>query len=479
LCEGGHFTRPTAGLLPSGFAWRQQQQNADGAKHSAWHAGQLAKDHPMHLRFRLGLILVLGGCWLQAADQPAAPAAAPAGPATFNLRDFGATGDGRTKDTAGLQKALDACTAAGGGTVVVPPGAYLTGSIVLGGNTTLKLERGASLVGSPDIADYPLEPSVRWEGEFRPGHRALISAGKVDHIAIEGPGAIFGPPINLSVLRNPRGPTLIELTDANHVRLENFATQYERLWSIHLLFCRDVTARNLVIRSIESNGDGIDVDSCQDVLIEHCDINTGDDAIALKSGRGLAAQRLGRPTEHIVIRDCTLVSSIFAGMALGSEMSGGIRNVRLEHCVIGGRQNGISIKSRDGRGGFFEDISGEDLTLINAGTFLDINLLRKGIQASDPVPGPVDQWARLSNVRFHDIKVSGVGVLVSAANIPAERPIDGLSLTDITGTCGRGIMLANATNVELAAIHVTGFSGPLVTADHVTGTGLDDPAAAR
>ncbi len=412
------------------------------------------------------LVLALVSGRLCAADLSAAPGA------SFNVRQFGAAGDGRAKDTAALQKALDACAAAGGGTVVVPAGVYLTGSVVLGANTTLKLERGASLVGSPDIADYPVV-QVRWEGEFRPGHRALIAAEKADHLAIEGPGAIYGPPISVAQLRDPRGPPLIELAEASHVRLEGFTTQYERLWSIHLLFCRDLTARNLVIRSVAPNGDGIDVDSCQDVLIEHCDINTGDDAIALKSGRGLAAARLGRPTENVVIRDCTLVSSIFAGLAFGSEMSGGIRHIRVERCVISGRQNGISIKSRNGRGGYFEDITGEDLTLIDAGTFLDLNLLNKGIQASDPVPGPVDQWARCERVAFRNVKVSRVRTLVSAANVPPERPIDGLSLTDITGTCDRGITLANATHVELARIQVTGVTGPLVTAQNVTGTGLD------
>jgi polygalacturonase len=429
-----------------------------------------------------GLLLVFatfiscGWFRLAAAPSPAAPTAAPA-PVTpvavFNVRDFGATGDGRTKDTAALQKALDACVAAGGGTVVVPAGVYLTGSIVLGANTTLKLEVRASLVGSPDIADYPLLPSVRWEGEFRPGHRALISSEKADHLAIEGPGAIFGPPINLSQLRDPRGPPLIELTDAGHVVLQGFSTQYQRLWSIHLLFCRDLTARNLLIRSVGANGDGIDVDSCQDVLIEHCDINTGDDAIALKSGRGLAALRLGRPTENVVIRECTLVSSIFAGVAFGTEMSGGIRHVHLEHCLISGRQNGIFIKSREGRGGAFEDITGEDLTILDSPTFLGINLLNKGIQASDPVPGQVEKWSLLRHVRFHDIKASHVATLVDARNIPAERPVDGLALVNIIGTCDRAITLANAVNVELAGIAVTGFEGPLLTTENVTGKGLD------
>jgi hypothetical protein len=178
-----------------------------------------------------------------------------------------------------------------------------------------------------------------------------------------------------------------------------------------------------------------------------------------------------------VIKDCTLVSSLFAGIGLGTEMSGGIRNVRLENCTIAGRQNGIFIKSRDGRGGYFENITGENLTILDSPTFLAVDLLKKGIQASDPVPGRVEQWARMKQIRFHHVRVSNVAALVVARNVPPELPIDGLSLTEITGTCGRGIALANAVNVELAGISVTGFAGPLLTAENVTGTGLTDPTA--
>jgi polygalacturonase len=429
----------------------------------------------MKHRFLLCLAFLLCGLSVRAADA-SGPVATPAPGTTFNVRDFGAKGDGKTKDTAALQNALEACASSGGGTVVVPAGIFLTGSIVLGSQTTLKLEMRASLMGSPDIEDYPIV-RVRWEGEFADGHRALISAEKANHLAILGPGLICGPPISLSALRNPRGPALVELTDATDVVLDGFTTQYQRLWSIHLLFCRNLIARNLIIRSVSYNGDGIDLDSCQDVLIEHCNINTGDDAIALKSGRGLAALRLGRPTENVVIKDCTLVSSIFAGVGFGSEMSGDIRNVRLENCTITGRQNGILFKSRDGRGGYFENITGENLTVRDSPTFLAIDLLKKGIQASDPVPGVVEQWARVHQIRFHHISVSNVAALVLARNIPAGRPIDGLSLTDITGTCARAITLANAVNVELAGINVTGFTGPLLTMENVTGTGLTDPAA--
>jgi polygalacturonase len=395
--------------------------------------------------------------------------------APLNVRDFGATGDGSTKDTVAIQKALDACAAAGGGVVSVPDGNYLTGSLMLGANTMLQLGEKASLIGSPDAADYPLV-SVRWEGEFREGHRALLSAMNAANVAITGGGSIVGPPVSLSHLRNPRGPVLIELTGCTNAVLAGFTTQYQMLWSVHLLFCKNLTASHLTIRTVDANGDGIDVDSCDGVTIEHCDINTGDDAIALKSGRGLAAQNLARPTQNVVIRDCLLTSSLFAALAIGTEMSGGIRNVKIQNCTISGHQNAIFIKSRDGRGGFIENIAGENLTVLKSPTFIGINLLNKGIQASDPVPGDVEKWARVQNISFKNIRVQDVAELVAGKNIPPARPVDGFMLANISGTCARGISLASMTNVNLANITVTGFAGPLVSAGNIQ-TGLGDVPA--
>jgi polygalacturonase len=429
----------------------------------------------MTFKLVLGGLLMLACCQSPAADAPARAGSPPAmSKAPLDARDFGALGDGRTKDTDAIQKALDACAKAGGGTVVVPRGVYLIGSIVMGANTTLQLERGANLTGSPETNDYPIV-RIRWEGEFAEGHRALISAQNADHVAILGPGSIFGPPLSVSRLRNPRGPALIELADCTNVLLEDFSTQYQQLWSIHPVCCQKFIARNLTIRSINVNADGIDVDSCQDVLIERCNIDTGDDAISLKSGRGMEAVRLGRPTQDVVIKDCSLISSIYAGLGIGTEMSGGIRNVRLENCFISGHQNGIFIKSRDGRGGFMENITGEDLIIHNSPTFLGIDLLKKGIRGNEPVSGEVERWARVKDLSFKNIRVHNVAELVAGHNIPSERPLDGLTLAGITGNCGKGLDLANMVNVRLSGINVTGFDGPLITTNNVQGSGLDKP----
>mgnify|MGYP001556091303 CR=1 FL=1 len=429
--------------------------------------------------------VLLGGCASDSSfvGDAAVPFSIP-GPVSgpvFNVRAYGAKGDGSTRDTVSLQRALDACVAAGGGQVLVPAGDYLTGSLVLGSRTTLRLAEGATLTGSPDLADYPLV-EARWEGEFRPSHRALLSASHANHISIVGSGALVGPPVALAQLRprgpnSGRGPVMIETAECTDVLIEGITVHYQRLWSVHPMLCERVVLRNVTIRSAQTNGDGLDLDSCRDVLVDHCDILGGDDAISLKSGRGLAAVNLHRPTENVFIRNSTLRSSQFAAIGFGTEMSGGIRHVRIENCTLSGHQNCIFIKSRDGRGGYMEDISGDHLTVEDSPTFIGIDLMTKGIQASDPVTGTPDKWARVGNLKFTHIKVSGVAALIVGKAVSAERPIDGFILADITGICGRGITLANVIHADFSGIDVTGYAGPLLTLTNVTGRGLENPAA--
>ncbi|HTV39546.1 MAG TPA: glycoside hydrolase family 28 protein [Candidatus Sulfotelmatobacter sp.] len=391
----------------------------------------------------------------------------------FNVRSFGAIGDATNMDTVAFQKAMDACAAYGGGTVVVPAGRYLIGSVKLGNDTVLRLKRGANLIASANIADYPII-QVRFEGEFVPGHRALIYAENGNHVAISGNGVIIGPPLNLSHLRKPRGPVLIETCNCTNVVLDGFTTQYQFLWSIHPLLCQKVTIKNLKIRSVGFNGDGIDVDSCQNVLIDHCDINTGDDAISLKSGRGQSAVRMDRPTQNVTIRNCTLVSSIFAAVGIGTELSGGISDTLIENCTLSGHQNGIFLKSRDGRGGYIKNFTGKNLTITNSPTFLGIQLLDKGIQATDPVLGDPDEWTQVSGIHFEHIRVNNVHYLLRALEVPPERPIDGFSLADVRGTCQHALTMANMNNVALNGINVTNYQGPLLIESNVKGTGLSD-----
>src|SRR5581483_2481525 len=267
---------------------------------------------------------------------------------TLNVRDFGAGGDGTTKDTAAIQQAIDRCSVLGGGEVLVPAGNYLTGALELRSHTTLRLARDATIMGTPDFADYPVS-QVRWEGKWIPGRVGLIYAFDATDIGVVGPGKIAG---NVALggrpnAQNPlRHPSLIEPIGCTGIRLEDFSTEYRLMWSIHPANCQDITIRNLTIRSTGGNGDGIDIDSCKHVLIDGCDIATGDDCISLKSGRGAEGYALMQTTEDVHITNCTMADSIFACIGIGSETSGGIRNVRIEHCKFtGARTFALYIKT--------------------------------------------------------------------------------------------------------------------------------------
>ncbi len=450
------------------------------------------------------LALAIAGCQNRNAGEGSAKAT------VYNVRDFGATGDGTTKDTKAFQKALDTCAVNGGGDVVVPAGKYLIGSIQLGNRTTLRLEADSVLMGTPDIADYPMV-DVRWEGRWQPGHRGLIYASAVDHIGIVGPGHIEGssgppPPPDATPVsaaaaapgtsatpgRGPggfrrfgwgtngpdgtRNPVVIEPVSCNDVRWDGFTVKQGGNWATHPTYCTNVTITNV---TITGNRDGIDVDSCNGVRIDHCNISTGDDSISLKSGRGMDGARLARWCEDIVITNCVLADRTFACVGIGSETSGGVRNVRIEHCQCTTGREAIYIKTRIGRAGGNENISGDDLD-ITGPTFLRVNLTQGGNNstADDPVEGLVGYpYAR--DIRFSNIRVK-VATVVQATEISTKRPLSGLTLTNITGTANKGITLANMSGVVLKDIDVKlspakegDAVGPMLGIVNVTGTGLE------
>jgi len=408
--------------------------------------------------------------WLSPANLAGATTdpAASAAPAAFNVRSFGATGDGATKDTVAFQKALDACAVAGGGDVVVPAGNYLIGSVQMGTRTILRLEKDSVITGSPDMADYPMM-EIRWEGRWQQGHRALIYSANVDHTGIVGPGRIDGDP-TVAAPQNPRGAVVLEPISCNDLRWEGFTLTQGGNWATHPTYCSDVVIKDV---NISGNRDGIDVDSCKGVRIEGCNVDTGDDAISLKSGRGMDGARIGKPTEDVLITHCNLQGRSFACIGIGSETSGGIRNIRIEHTQFtSSRTSAIYIKTRIGRAGTIENISADDLDVL-AGGFLQVNLISSGNAntVDDSVAG-LPGYPLGKNFSFSNVRVACT-TLVDVTKISTEKPLQGLVLANITGTCTKGISLANITGAELKDIKVTGFTGPLLATDNATGTGLE------
>ncbi|HEV2135879.1 MAG TPA: glycoside hydrolase family 28 protein [Terracidiphilus sp.] len=406
-------------------------------------------------------------------SSPAHPPPTSPGPkVALSVRDLGAIGDGKTNDTLALQQSIDRCSVLGGGEVLMPAGDYSTGALVLRSNVTLRLERGARILGVADLAAYPLA-QVRWEGRWVKGYGALISAEDSENIGISGRGAIVGNPAirgRIERATHLRLPALLEFTNCRNLRVENCETSNGGMWSIHPTYCEDVVFRNVVVKS---GADGIDVDSCRRVVIDGCDFTTSDDCISLKSGRGEEGYTINRPTEDVRISNCTFSDSWFACVGIGSETSAGIRNVHIDHCkCVGARTYGVYIKTRIGRGAFIENIyvNGMDVAGCRQG-FLRINVLSSGKQDEFPVPGnagvPEVRDFRFTNIRVHDVPE-----LVRATEIDAGKPLVGFTLDGVTGTCSEGIFLANIKDVAIRNVRVTGYSGKLLNIHNVTGAGL-------
>ncbi len=410
---------------------------------------------------RLKVALFLAVCGLPLHAENAA--------GKYNVRDPGAAGDGKAVETAAIQKAIDLAAAAGGGEVDFPAGAYLTGSIELKSHVTLHLDKGAVILGSPAAGDYPIV-TARWEGIERPCHRALISARDAEDIAITGPGVIEG---NAAVggLRGPRGPTIVEPISCKKVRVEGVTLKSTRIWTLHPTCCEDVTISGVTFDTKGVNSDGIDPDSCRRVVIDHCTFSTGDDNIAIKSGKGREGVRMGKPSEDITITNCTFVKG-YSSIAMGSELSGGIRRVKISDCTFEKGRAALYLKSRPGRGGYVQDVEADHLT-VGPEPLLEIETTYASNPDSQGVRGP-EGLTSFSHIVISDVKIDSKNSVTVEAT--PEKPVDGLALSHITGACEHGFVLRNAKNVTVNDIKLDGVSGPLFHTENVQGAGLEGAA---
>ena len=369
---------------------------------------------------------------------------------TCDPRTFGAKGDGATKDTAALQLAIDACAQQGGGVVRLIAGTYLTAPIELKSNITLRLDKGATLLGSPDHRDYPPHD------EFHlPDLQPLVSATGATNVTIAGEGTIDGngqswwdearsiKDHGVLGTGHPR-PKLILFDHCRHVRVEGITAQNSPMWQIVPYYSDDVVIRNVRILAPQHspNTDAIDPFSSSNVIIDHVFADVGDDNIAIKSGP-INSPGPDSPSRDITITDCTFLHG--HGLSVGSEIAGGALNIRAERVHFDGTDNGIRIKANRDRGNDVGHLVFRDIEMKNVKNALIISEYYPAIL---PPPQQDSQPVTRLTPHFHDITIENVtatGVENAAAIVGLpEAPIAGVVLKDVSIDAQKGATIGYA-----------------------------------
>ena len=408
---------------------------------------------------------------------------------TFPITKYGARSDGQTNCTAAFQKAIAACTKAGGGRVVVPQGTFLSGAIHLKSNVNLVVSKGATIKFSKNPKDYLPVVFSRWEGTELMNYSPFIYAFEQHNIAITGEGTLDGqsgtdswwPWIGranygwsegapnqradraaLQQMAERGVPVKERIFGADHYLRPQFIQPYRcqnvliegvqiinsPMWEIHPVLSTNVTVRGVKISSHGPNNDGCDPESCTDVLIEDCDFNTGDDCIAIKSGRNADGRRLNTPTQNIIVRNCRMRDG-HGGITIGSEITGGVRNLFAEKCRLDSPNldHGLRVKNNAMRGGLLENMHFRSIEVgqvAHAAITIDFNYEEGGKGTFTPV---VRNYTVDGLVSKHAVDIQG---------LPAA-PIYDLRLSDCTfDNVEEESIVKNVKDVTLKNVRVNG-----------------------
>jgi exo-poly-alpha-galacturonosidase len=386
------------------------------------------------------LFVLAGSC--AASDVAKAPAK------RYVITDHGAVGDGKTVNTKAIQETVDQCAAAGGGVLIVPAGTFLSGAIFLKQGVDLQIEKDGVLKAVVDRSVFP-EVDTRWEGEERRWICAFINAFDMNGLDLTGPGTIDGSGDLWRPEPHPR-PRLIAIQNCRDVTVAGLAIKNQACWGLFILYSQDVEVADLTIRA-EHNilmSDGIDVDSSRNVHIIGCDIDTNDDCIAIKSGKDEDGRRVNRPAEDILVEKCDFRYG-HGGVSMGSEMSGGIRNVEIRNCTMeADNWAPIRFKSQPSRGGVVENIIYRDIVLKDTRKAFEFNMAWRMV---NPKP-PADPLPVVRNVRI--INVSGTTRNVGDMHGLADSPIRNVSFENCHIKADRGFILENVEDVDLSGLTI-------------------------
>lgn len=445
-----------------------------------------------------------------------------------SIVDFGAVGDGMTLNTEAIQATIDNLAEQGGGKVVVPDGIWFTGPIVLKDNIELNLSNHAMILFSPDQSLYPLTEII-FEGLNTWRLQSPISARGVKNVAITGGGVIDGSgdawrmvkqskvtesawkklvasggivdgtnwfPTE-SYYRGQKGatdqnvnenmknkedfepirdflrPVMVAIHNCDNVLLQGVTFQNSPCWTVHPAICTNLTIDGVTVRcpAYAQNGDGLDIESCKNVLVINSSIDAGDDAICIKSGKNEDGRKRGIPCENVVVDNC-IVFHGHGGFVVGSEMSGGVKNVSVRNCTFSGTDVGLRFKSTRGRGGVVENIFIENITMNNIltdGLLFDLFYGGKSAsealadgdegEASDMPFKPVDETTpAFRNIAIKDVRCNGARRAMLFNGLP-EMNVENVTVENAWFYTTTGAQINESTNVELKNVTIVPKQG--------------------
>lgn len=463
----------------------------------------------------------------------------------LSVADCGGVGDGITLNTEAFNHAMTALSAKGGGTLTVPFGVWFTGPIVFQSNINLHLEKGALILFSPDFEAYPLT-DTSFEGLETKRCQSPISGRDLENVAITGQGAIDGSgqawrPLkkekvtenhwksvvkqggvlsknkstwypsdkslkgailserNLNVPREPMTgpewdavkdfmrPVMISFVRCKNVLLEDVLFENSPCWTIHPLMCENVIVDNILVRNpaFAQNGDGLDLESCKNTLIVNSTFDVGDDAICIKSGKDEDGRRRGIPAENLIVDNCKVFNG-HGGFVVGSEMSGGVRNVVVRNCEFLGTEVGLRFKSARGRGGLVENIFIEKISMFDIATeALLFDLYYSGRSALEAlnenvavvqekaVPEVSEETPVFRNIFVRNLISRNARRAMYFNGLP-EMNIENIQIEDAFITSQIGVELSESKDIRFKNVTIIPEKGPALLLNNVKNMTVDE-----
>lgn len=442
----------------------------------------------------------------------------------YVITDYGAVGDGIHNNAGAINKAIVECSASGGGTVLIPSGLWLTGPISLRSNVNLHLESGALVSFSKNYDDYPLIVSS-YEGLETVRHTSPINGRDLENVAITGSGVFDGSgdawrPVKKEKLtesqwekllssggyvyehrywyptknafdgiefyKRVKGkslsieecrqyadflrPNLLSLINCKNVLLDGPTFQNSPAWCLHPLYCENIIIRNIFVRNpwYSQNGDALDLEACKNAHIHDSKFDAGDDGICIKSGKNAEGRLVGKPCENVIVERCTVFHG-HGGVVIGSEMSGGVKNMYVSDCQFLGTDVGLRFKSCRGRGGVVENIYIENIKMKDiareAIIFSTIYELKKG---TEDIPVPVsEETPEFRNFYLKDIYCTGATYGISICGL-AEMPVRNIQMDNVNISSKNGLYCTNATEISINNLNLKAESDVLINIHNST-----------